>query len=1075
MHNTWETDFYLKDFHGYKRVYNYEKQLQKEKEIKELYPNENAEDIEQSNIQKELEKRKLKEWTKVDRIVASKEELSEQTGEYESKYFVKWKGLPYDQNTWELPKDIEKFQDKIDSFLAREQRNFSKKNNSWRKNRPKVSELTQQPPWLNHAGQLRFYQLEGLNWLIHCWSKNRNCILADEMGLGKTIQTVSFLSWLQFGQDIPGPFLVVVPLSTVDNWMKEFNKWVPYMNVVLYIGNSKSRSIIREYEFNSPDSDHKKHPTMKINALVTTFELILKDKFVLEQYKWVYLVVDEAHRLKNCDSQLHEVLSSFKTDNRLLITGTPLQNSLRELWSLLNFLHSHQFPSLIDFENKYLNLDSKENHSKISALHAEIAPHLLRRYKKQVEKSLPSKSERILRVELSPMQKMYYKLILSRNVEQLNKSLKGCGKKASLINIVVELRKCCNHPYLFSGVEDTVIYNNNNNINNNNINNINNNNNNNNLDKVLALSPKEISDRLIKNSGKLILLHKLLTRLKETGHRVLIFSQMVRMLDILSDYLSSQHFAFQRLDGSMGHDLRRQAMENFNAPDSKDFCFLLSTRAGGLGINLSTADTVIIYDSDWNPQNDLQAVARAHRIGQTKVVNIYRLVSQHTVEEEILERAKKKMVLDHLVIQRMDSGKKVLSDVFTNDDFASILQFSSQALFKNDNNNNNNNQQSNDDKTTDETTTETSTNNNNNNDSSTSTSNSNNNNNDDDVDFDLDEILSRAEETEDNDNAPLSAAEELLSSFKVSTLKTNFGDDDDHSTTIDDDGSTNNDKLSQNPNFWNELLPNAQEENEQPIILAPRRRTVTSYAEFGTGAQKNQQQQQATTAQSSLNENDSSSSHSKKRRSNLERKSSKKKQRIDSDSDPLIDKEIRVFIRSLRKFANVNRINEIALDCHLSHKKNEKLKQMAEEVFQLCEDTCQSSTTANTYIDYHSISLNASELLQRRDDLNYLSKKIDNYNSPSSFRINVKIKPANFPGIVWTPKDDAMLMWGAYHHGIGNWDAIRDDPDLSLSSKISQVRDDNKIKVKPKNIKIFFFFFAFYLSIISISKGFPIT
>lgn len=187
-----------------------------------------------------------------------------------------------------------------------------------------------------------------------------------------------------------------------------------------------------------------------------------------------------------------------------------------------------------------------------------------------------------------------------------------------------------------------------------------------------------------------MLLDKLLVRLKETGHRVLIFSQMVRMLDILAEYLSYRHLPFQRLDGSIKGDIRRQALEHFNAEGSQDFCFLLSTRAGGLGINLATADTVIIFDSDWNPQNDLQAQARAHRIGQKNQVNIYRLVTKGSVEEDIVERAKRKMVLDHLVIQRMDTtGRTVLDKKaknaaipFNKDELTAILKFGAEELFK---------------------------------------------------------------------------------------------------------------------------------------------------------------------------------------------------------------------------------------------------------------------------------------------------------------------------------------------------------------------------------------------------------
>lgn len=288
----------------------------------------------------------------------------------------------------------------------------------------------------------------------------------------------------------------------------------------------------------------------------------------------------------------------------------------------------------------------------IKELHEAMAPHLLRRLKRDVEKSLPKKSDRILRVELSAMQRDYQRWIMTSNYRELNR---GGTSRNSLNNVVMELQKCCNHPFLFQGAEEP------------------------------ADSPEATLAALVQSSGKMILLDKLLARLRQTGHRVLIFSQMVRMLDILSDYLYLRGYAHQRLDGTVGSEDRRHAMEHFNAPDSADFCFLLSTRAGGLGINLATADTVIIFDSDWNPQNDLQAEARAHRIGQTAPVNIYRLITRDSVEEQVLEAAKAKLVLDHLVIQRMDTsggGPAPKSSAFDRKDLAKILEFSAAKLFQ---------------------------------------------------------------------------------------------------------------------------------------------------------------------------------------------------------------------------------------------------------------------------------------------------------------------------------------------------------------------------------------------------------
>uniref|UniRef100_A0A8B9K2Y2 Chromodomain helicase DNA binding protein 2 n=1 Tax=Astyanax mexicanus TaxID=7994 RepID=A0A8B9K2Y2_ASTMX len=314
------------------------------------------------------------------------------------------------------------------------------------------------------------------------------------------------------------------------------------------------------------------------------------------------------------------------------------------------------FESWEDFEDEH----GKGRDNGYQSLHKVLEPFLLRRVKKDVEKSLPAKVEQILRVDMSAQQKQFYKWILTRNYKALSKGTRGSS--SGFLNIVMELKKCCNHGFLIKQPEDGD-----------------------------GETPLERLQILVRGSGKLVLLDKLLTRLKERGNRVLVFSQMVRMLDILADYLTIKRYPFQRLDGSIKGEIRKQALDHFNAEGSEDFCFLLSTRAGGLGINLASADTVVIFDSDWNPQNDLQAQARAHRIGQKKQVNIYRLVTKGTVEEEIIERAKKKMVLDHLVIQRMDTtGRTVLdngsgnsnSNPFNKEELTAILKFGAEELFK---------------------------------------------------------------------------------------------------------------------------------------------------------------------------------------------------------------------------------------------------------------------------------------------------------------------------------------------------------------------------------------------------------
>ena len=477
---------------------------------------------------------------------------------------------------------------------------------------------------------------------------------------GKTLQTISFLGWLKNEKSVYGPFLVVVPLSTMAAWQREFARWLPDVNVVTYVGDASSREHIRKYEFApSPRSRKSSGVEVRFHVLLSTPELVMMDQAHLGQLRYAVIAVDEAHRLKNEESSLHRILAEFRSANRLLITGTPLQNSIRELWALLHFLTPDEFANAAEFEEQF-SFSALREPETVAALHMALRPYVLRRQKGDVEKSLPRKTYAVLRVGMASTQQEYYRWILTRNFSKLNAAAKSGGRSlggaTSLLNIVMELKKCCNHPYLFDGVED-----------------------NNASDPMTSL---------IRASGKMILLDKLLLRLRDAGHRVLIFSQMVRMLDILQDYCRMRGFACQRLDGSMPNDLRQRAVDHYNAPNSNDFAFLLSTRAGGLGINLATADTVIIFDSDWNPQNDLQAESRAHRIGQTRDVKVFRLLSRDTVEEDILERAKRKRVLEHLVIHGVERGEGEASAAvpkpaaFRKEELSAILRFGAEQLFK---------------------------------------------------------------------------------------------------------------------------------------------------------------------------------------------------------------------------------------------------------------------------------------------------------------------------------------------------------------------------------------------------------
>lgn len=458
------------------------------------------------------------------------------------------------------------------------------------------------------SGKLRDYQVRGLNWLISLYENGINGILADEMGLGKTLQTISLLGYMKHYRNIPGPHMVLVPKSTLYNWMNEFKRWVPSLRAVCLIGDREERTAFVRDTLLPGEWD----------VCVTSYEMVIIERAVFKKFNWRYLVIDEAHRIKNEKSKLSEIVREFKTTNRLLLTGTPLQNNLHELWALLNFLLPDVFNSSEDFDSWFDTNNCLGDTKLVERLHTVLRPFLLRRIKADVEKSLLPKKEIKMYIGLSKMQREWYTKILMKDIDILNSA--GKMDKMRLLNVLMQLRKCCNHPYLFDGAEP---------------------------------GPPYTTDlHLVVNGGKMVVLDKLLPKLKEQGSRVLIFSQMTRVLDILEDYCMWRNHAYCRLDGQTPHEERQVSINAFNEPNSSKFLFMLSTRAGGLGINLATADVVIIYDSDWNPQVDLQAMDRAHRIGQKKQVRVFRFITENTVEERIVERAEMKLRLDSIVIQQ---------------------------------------------------------------------------------------------------------------------------------------------------------------------------------------------------------------------------------------------------------------------------------------------------------------------------------------------------------------------------------------------------------------------------------------
>lgn len=579
-------------------------------------------------------------YTEVDRILGMKEvEEPENGNPYNNfgagdegqvhmkrgkKYLVKWRDLSYVDCTWEWEDELTD-----DRKIAAYHRYIHPPivNGAhpamFNDIRPEPSAWAkyQQSPMYNNQNQLRSYQLEGLNWLVFCWYNRRNCILADEMGLGKTVQATAILEHLRQNEHIRGPFLVVAPLVTLGNWKREIETWTT-MNCVVYHdseGGADIRAFIREHEFHYESDAYRKRGIYKFNVLVTSYQTLMADAEYLDSIHWRYVVIDEAHKLKNREAKLLQSLHNFSWDSCLLMTGTPLQNGVFELWCLLNFIEPDKFPSQQEFYDEYGDLNTAEQ---VARLHEQLRPYMLRRVKEDVEKSIPPKEETIIDVELTTLQKKYYRAIFERNRSFLN--MGASGTVANLVNVEMELRKCCNHPFLIRGVEEKECSN---------------------SDELYR------SKILVQASGKTVLLDKMLAKFRAENKKVLIFSQFKIMLDIIEDLCQLRRYSIERLDGSVRGNSRQAAIDRFNNPESETFAFLLSTRAGGVGINLIAASVVILFDSDWNPQNDLQAVARCHRIGQTQSVNIYRLVTKKTYEAQMFDIASKKLGMHHAVFE----------------------------------------------------------------------------------------------------------------------------------------------------------------------------------------------------------------------------------------------------------------------------------------------------------------------------------------------------------------------------------------------------------------------------------------
>lgn len=528
-----------------------------------------------------------------------------------------------------------------DSSAPTEDGKMTKKAKDYYRSTHRTVEEVSQPRMLK-GGDLKEYQLAGLQWLVSLYNNNLNGILADEMGLGKTIQTISLISYLMEYKNNNGPFLVVVPLSTLSNWVNEFNKWAPSIIKVIYKGAPEQRKKIFKDDIESK----------MFNVLLTTYEYTMKDKNLLRRLTWQYIIVDEGHRMKNAQSKFAQTLGTIYTSkHRILLTGTPLQNNLPELWALLNFLLPSIFSSVDTFDqwfNKPFssfrnqangpgaggeesgleenNLTQEERMLIVHRLHELLRPFVLRRVKDQVLDQMPQRVERVVKCPLSAMQLRMYHSIIS----------KGLNGDGGLNNAIMQLKKVCNHPYLF-------------------------------------LHDYYIDDYIVRAAGKFELLNRMLPKLKAAGHRVLLFSQMVEVMNVLEQLFTMKGFQFLRLDGNTSSEERERRMFAFNDPASPYFIFLLSTRAGGLGLNLATADTVIIFDSDWNPSADAQAQGRAHRIGQKNEVRVFRILTHSPIEERIFSRATSKKNLTEIVVEAGKFNSRVSTSLEDNKEMMESL------------------------------------------------------------------------------------------------------------------------------------------------------------------------------------------------------------------------------------------------------------------------------------------------------------------------------------------------------------------------------------------------------------------
>lgn len=543
-----------------------------------------------------------------------------------------------------------------------------------------------QPSILEPSLKLASYQMIGLNWLVVLHRQGVSGILADEMGLGKTVQVISFLAHLKETGQANGTHLVVVPASTLDNWGMEFARWCPSMNVSMYYGHPDDRRALR--------ISYARGALKNIDVILTTYTMVSscpEEKKMFRVTPLDYVIFDEAHMLKNMATQRYDNLIRIQSKHRILMTGTPLQNNLLELMSLLCFVMPHIFKGKTDDLKNLFQKNSKSStrtkkpdgteeeevplfeQSQITQAKRIMRPFVLRRLKRDVLKDLPRKTDHTVSCAMSDEQQRKYKELIESYSAQ--DGVIHSTNEQSGMSMMMEMRKLANHPLLlrhyyteeqlhtiahrlardsfYKENNEQYVY-----------------------EDLMAMSDFQIHqmtfiyksivgmkvpDPFILDSGKFAKLDSMLPRLKAEGHRVLIFSQFVMMLDIIEPYLKLRGYEYLRLDGSTAVTSRQELIDQYNKEDI--FVFLLSTKAGGLGINLTAADTVIIHDIDFNPYNDKQAEDRCHRLGQLRPVTIYRFISTGTIEEGIYQVAQEKLSLERDITNTDENQPQEMKNV----------------------------------------------------------------------------------------------------------------------------------------------------------------------------------------------------------------------------------------------------------------------------------------------------------------------------------------------------------------------------------------------------------------------------